>query len=249
MKRCAVTLLLFLLIIILSHFLLSGTDENPSHALVVIEGPRVVLANTPFSLQITFLDPEGRRDLDREGSIQIRGADPERQKTPGIVTAGEAFTAGRGICGDLVISETGRRRLLIEADGLQTEWAVRVIPGILSLFPPLFSILLALTLRQVIIALFLGLWLGSSILWSYDPLIGLIHALDHYCLTAVADADNAAIILFTLTLGGMVGVISRSGGTRGIVEKLTTYTDHPRGAQLAGWGLGVLSSLTIMPTR
>ena len=38
----------------------------------------------------------------------------------------------------------------------------------------------------------------------------------------------------------MVGVISKSGGTQGIVEKLSKYANSPRGGQLATWAMGIL---------
>jgi len=49
-----------------------------------------------------------------------------------------------------------------------------------------------------------------------------------------------AILIFSLTLGGMVGVISKSGGTQGIVEFLSRYAKSARTAQLATWAMGVL---------
>jgi len=239
MKRSAVTLLLFLFVLILAHYFCSGPEEAALPESLLIQGPSVVLSGIPFSLDITVLDSNGRPDPDREGEVRIKGALTLRGERSVPLPEVQKYSGGRGSYSGLVIPETGRSRLDIEVDGARAVWPVLVIPGILSLFPPLLSIILALALRQVLIALFLGLWLGSSIYGGYDPLTGLLHALDHYCLNAVADPDNGAIMLFTLTLGGMVGVISKSGGTRGIVKKLTAYTNSPRGAQLAGWGLGV----------
>jgi Na+/H+ antiporter NhaC len=117
---------------------------------------------------------------------------------------------------------------------------VQVIPGALSLLPPLLAIVLALVVREVILALFAGVWLGVSFLHGYNPLTGLLRALDTYTVGALADADHAAVVLFSLTLGGMVGVISRSGGTQGIVAALSRWARRPRGGQIATWAMGVL---------
>ena len=70
------------------------------------------------------------------------------------------------------------------------------------------AILLALTLRQVIPALFAGVWLGS---WAINGFsltglwIGLLQAFQVHILTAFSDPDRGAIILFSLMIGGTVG--------------------------------------------
>jgi len=57
---------------------------------------------------------------------------------------------------------------------------------------------------------------------------------------SLADSDHASIIIFSVLLGGMVGVISRSGGTQGIVDRLTRFATSPRRGQLSTWLLGVV---------
>src|SRR5690606_33925651 len=56
---------------------------------------------------------------------------------------------------------------------------------------------------------------------------------------ALADPDHAAIILFSLMIGGMVGVVSRNGGMLGIVDRVTHWTSTPKRGQLATSGLGI----------
>jgi Na+/H+ antiporter NhaC len=48
-----------------------------------------------------------------------------------------------------------------------------------------------------------------------------------------------AIIIFSLTLGGMVGVISRMGGTQGIVDKLAKYASNSQRGQIVTWLMGI----------
>ena len=54
------------------------------------------------------------------------------------------------------------------------------------------------------------------------------------------DADRLAIIIFTCFLGGMVGLITKSGGTHGVIELLTPYATSPRRGQLATAAMGML---------
>ncbi|RME50512.1 MAG: Na+/H+ antiporter NhaC family protein, partial [Deltaproteobacteria bacterium] len=54
------------------------------------------------------------------------------------------------------------------------------------------------------------------------------------------DAGHVTIILFSLLLGGMVGVIAKSGASWAIAEKVSRYATTPRRGQLIGWVLGLL---------
>ncbi len=140
----------------------------------------------------------------------------------------------------VTLKKSGRAKLQIQVGGLKETIPVRTLPGILSILPPLLAILLALITRQVIIALFCGIWLGVSFIYDYNIFTGFLRTLDHYLVNAVADPDRISIIIFTLVLGGMVGVISKAGGTQGIVEKLTHFARDSRRGQLVTWAMGVL---------
>ncbi len=115
-----------------------------------------------------------------------------------------------------------------------------VIPGWLSIMPPLIAILLALIFRQVLLALFAGVFTGALIIHGYDPVSGFFLGVSDYIGLSAANPDNFAILVFSLTLGGMVGVISRAGGTQGIVEALSRYASGYRRGQLATWAMGIL---------
>ncbi len=117
---------------------------------------------------------------------------------------------------------------------------IRVIPGWLSLLPPLAAIILALITRQVLVALFAGIWLGATFIYGYNPLAGFLHTLTEYIGKAPVDSEQTAILIFSLTLGGMVGVMSRAGGTQGIVDKLAKFASNSRRGQAATWLMGVL---------
>ena len=114
--------------------------------------------------------------------------------------------------------------------------------SVLSITPPLLAIVFALVFKRVIPALFLGVWLGSWIIagpglsgfWN-----GLLASFQVYVLNSLADPDNAAIILFSLMIGGMVGIISRNGGMQGIVDRIVSWADSVRHARLATAWMGM----------
>lgn len=111
-----------------------------------------------------------------------------------------------------------------------------------SIFPPLLAILFALFFRRVLPALFLGLWLGAWLVrdLSFSGLwLGLLDTFQVYVRTAMADPDRAAIILFSLMIGGMVGIISRNGGMQGVVNRIVRWADTVRHTCLATTAMGL----------
>jgi Na+/H+ antiporter NhaC len=117
---------------------------------------------------------------------------------------------------------------------------IPVDPGWLSLLPPLLAIALALITREVVLSLFAGIWLAALLLMNYNPITATTHSLDTFILEPLTDGDHVAIILFSLMLGGMVGVVTRSGGAQGIVEMLRPYATSRRRGQFFTWLSGLI---------
>ncbi len=118
----------------------------------------------------------------------------------------------------------------------------RVIPGWLSILPPLLAIGMALLYRRVVPALFFGVWVGAVIAIGFTPWAafkGLLDSFQIYVLNAMANPDRVAIILFSLMIGGMVGIISKNGGTLGIVERLTGWASDSKRGQIVTGVLGI----------
>ncbi|HSM69378.1 MAG TPA: Na+/H+ antiporter NhaC family protein, partial [Xanthomonadales bacterium] len=112
----------------------------------------------------------------------------------------------------------------------------------LSILPPLVAIAFALLMKKVIPALFFGIWLGAWLVQglSLEGLwLGLLDSFQRYVLDALANSDHAAIILFSLMIGGMVGIISRNGGMQGIVNWIVKWADSVRHARLATAWMGI----------
>jgi len=133
--------------------------------------------------------------------------------------------------------------ILLACAGLasaQDSSSTPVAMGWISILPPLLAISLALIFRQVLVALLCGVWLGATLIENGNVLTGLLRTLDTYLVRALADPDHVSVVLFSLLIGGMVGMISRSGGTAGLVMKLTRLCRTPRSTQLTGWLMGVL---------
>jgi Na+/H+ antiporter NhaC len=111
---------------------------------------------------------------------------------------------------------------------------VHIEPGWLSLLPPLVAIALALLTREVILSLFAGVWVGALLLAGYDPLSGTAGSLN-FLVDALVDRDHMAIVIFSLLLGGMVGVMARSGGTQGVVQSMSRLATNRTRGQFVTW--------------
>ena len=148
--------------------------------------------------------------------------------------------------GKLVFLETEEASSLIhlarQHDGT---YRIRPIPLWLSILPPLFAILLALTFKEVVLSLFIGIWAGAFIAGGlrieslYYIILSLLEVVQKYMLEALADTGHMAVIIFSIMIGGMVAVISRNGGMAGIVQALSRFATGPKSTQLITWLLGV----------
>lgn len=202
---------------------------------VSIDAPRVIISDVPTELSFKLLD-ENSRIIKQDTSFNISGL---RSYSDGQSKALRTiqFTEGISEAQKAIFPKSGFSTIEIP----QLNWAVdlRIIPGWLSLLPPLIAILLALLARQVLVALFVGVWIGAALIHDYNPFTGFFYGLTEYIALAPADPDKMAIIVFSLTLGGMVGVISRMGGTQGIVDKLAKYASNSQRGQLVTWLMGI----------
>ena len=111
--------------------------------------------------------------------------------------------------------------------------------GWLSVVPPVLAIGMALVTRQVVVALLLGVYCGSLIITGH-PGAAFLRVGDTYLVGALADKSHASILLFSSILGGMVGVLSRSGATEGVVHWLTGHFSGRRGGQVSTAVMGTV---------
>jgi hypothetical protein len=109
------------------------------------------------------------------------------------------------------------------------------IPPALSLIPCTAAVVLALLLRQVLVALFVALWLGATVANGLDPLTGALRTVDSYLAGAIGGGSHPLIIVFTLLLGGMIAVIRASGGAAGIAKLATGVAKKPEHVLLASY--------------
>ncbi len=195
-----------------------------------VSGPSVVLNGVPFQVTVTagVISPDPWEVRTATGQVLASGVlDPGESTTPsGLVVSGRSELPLRVTVGDEVESLTPT-----------------LIPGWYSLVPPFVAILIALLLREVVSALFVGVWLGALAVAGFNPLSATWRVVDGFVVPELANtADgHVQIVVFSLLLGGMVGIIAKNGGSMGIVQAVSPFASTPRRGRIATWfaGMGV----------
>lgn len=125
--------------------------------------------------------------------------------------------------------------------------------GFLSVIPPLVTIVLALAIRNVFVALLVGIFLASMTL-SPDIFSG-INATFYNVVKTFASNGNTIVIMSLLLIGAMLYLIERSGGIEGFVDIMVRKKSIIRSKKAAAfftWLLGIViftsGSLSCMVT-
>lgn len=221
MRRISFALLLVLSVMIpaLAPLAAQGVEEHPA----------VVMGGLPFTVTL-----EGAAD--ESSWFEVRDADGTLLRS-GAVDASQSLAVP-----DLVVESRAALPLEVRVGGVTEIVRPHYAPAWYSIVPPLVAILLALIFREVLAALFAGVWLGALAVAGFNPLAATWRTVDTFIVPALADdSGQTQIVVFSLLLGGMVGIIARNGGTLGIVEAVSPVATTPRRGKLATW----LAGLTI----
>jgi len=113
--------------------------------------------------------------------------------------------------------------------------------GWLSILPPLLAIFLAIKTKHVYISLVLGIWLGWTIIHSWNPVSGLIDTLGAL-VNVFKDEDNTRVILFSGLVGAIITFTQYSGGMKGFINWVVGkgLVRTRKSAGLLAWFLGFI---------
>ncbi len=171
--------------------------------------------------------------------LNLNGESHELNMINGKVAIDQSLINDEGL---YYITLASQSRLLHISQNDGGKYAFKNIPLWLSIVPPLLAIIIALIFKEVILALFIGIWSGAFIANGFDLsriFTSFFRVIDKYILQAVSDSDHMSVILFSLLIGGMVALISKNGGMQGVVNALSKYARTPRSAQFTTWLMGV----------
>ncbi len=123
--------------------------------------------------------------------------------------------------------------------------------GILSVVPPLLTIVLAIVTKEVLLSLFIGVFTGCMIMAGGNPmgameslvaiLVGGYDETGEYVISGcLTDPWNVEVLLIVIMLGGLIGLLIRSGASQAFGNLISKKVKTQKGAQVTTWLIGVL---------
>ena len=116
--------------------------------------------------------------------------------------------------------------------------------GIWGLIPPVLTITLAFITKDVMVSLFLGILSGTLIVAGGNPFVAILNLTDMLA-DSLNDGWNIRILLFCALLGGLVGMLSRTGSARAF-GRWAGITAHQKASLLMTSFCGCSSSLRLL---
>ena len=184
-------------------------------------------ASNVDGIKITAVDANGQRVQTASGAVSITGLGPSESSF--VLVDGQVALDDVAITIDVIT---------VSNDIITAKIPVPTIGGPLSLLPALLAIMLALVTRQVLLSLLGGIVLGAGLIY-YSLGAAFPRALD-LIVGAAADTDHMKIIIFTMLMGGLVGLITANGGTMGVVDAVARRARTVRSGSIATWAMGLL---------
>jgi len=124
--------------------------------------------------------------------------------------------------------------------------------GVLSVAIPIFTIILAIITKDVIVSLMGGIFVGFLVLNSFNPLDAFVALFDGV-IALFSEGWIAKSIFFILLVGSIIRLLTISGGVDSFVTYLSQKSkkiDSPLGAMLLAYIIGVVifieSSITAL---
>ncbi|MBC8321301.1 MAG: Na+/H+ antiporter NhaC family protein [Bacteroidetes bacterium] len=205
------------------------TNQN-----IEITFPEIIVKNVQQDIDIRIIDEKIARSFNKKQvDVIISGTKIEAEVINGVIILPYTFDT--------------KETLTISIGSFTHSEPVNPIPLWFSILPPLIAILIALVIREVYTALFAGIWVGTTIIYFYKGSLflvalfkGLLAILDTYIIQSLNNSGHLAIILFSMIIAATVSLISKNGGMKGVVTRLSKYATSPRSGSFITWLLGLI---------
>ena len=116
--------------------------------------------------------------------------------------------------------------------------------GLLSLLPPVLTVILAIWTRNILISLSLGVFVGSMILTSYNPFLATLDMIESRIFVQISVPSNIQIIFTMMAIGGFIKLLEVSGGAKAFARGMTRFISNGVRAQFSTWVSGLLIFFT-----
>ncbi|ACB86204.1 Na+/H+ antiporter NhaC family protein [Natranaerobius thermophilus] len=112
--------------------------------------------------------------------------------------------------------------------------------GIFSLLPPVLAIALTLATKNVVLSLFIGIFVGATMLHGFNPLLGVFESFNTYLIPNIASRWNATVLTYGALFGGLVAILQRTGGAEALGTAVSRKVSSVKQTQIATWLFGVV---------
>ncbi len=227
------TAAVFVLLILIGGPAQAQTVDEPSAKAPqpALSAPALILNGVPVTVTVSDLDgvDAGDGDWRLEGGAET------------VTARGD----GPSLTFEKVIIRDGSAELTLYTPNGQAAAVTNVttVPGWLSVLPALIAIICVVLVRQVVPALFIGIWCGAALAYGLAPhgvWSGFLDVFPVYVLKALGDTDRVSILVFSVTIGGMIGILTHNGSMFAIAETIARFAKSPRGGQAATSSLGLV---------
>jgi len=211
----------------------SEPSDEPAQELIAVEHTDIIVRDIAHDFTLSFKDPGFRKRYEgKKIDILVNGETKTLKVIRGKVSFSEKF-----------MEETD---LEIRYKDFRYQTHIDPIPLWFSIIPPLVAILFALIFKEVYSALFIGILIGTTTIFAHQGsdwftafFEGIFAIPDTYVLHSLQDTEHLSIIIFSMLIGGMVSIITKNGGMKGVVNVLSRFAKSPRSGQFVTWLLGI----------
>ena len=112
--------------------------------------------------------------------------------------------------------------------------------GILSLVPPVLAIALALLTKNIIVSLFVTVYVSATIVAGFNPLMGFTTMIHDYIFGALLDEVNVQGLIMMTIIGGFVALLTKSGGAYAFTNKVTKWVNSRTKCETGIWIGGLI---------
>lgn len=116
--------------------------------------------------------------------------------------------------------------------------------GILSILPPIIAILLAIRTKNLLVSLFVAGYVGVLTISSWNPVLALFNYVKDFIYVQAAQSGNANSLVALLFIGSFVALLTQSGGSAALANKVVHLLDTRCKTQIAVWIGGLIVFFT-----
>lgn len=107
--------------------------------------------------------------------------------------------------------------------------------GALSLIPPIVTIVLAFATKQTLISMFVGTWVGASIINGGNLLNGFMATFTDNIIPQISDEWNAGMLVLIACIGGFMYMINACGGAEAFGRWAQNHSKSRKTGQIIAW--------------